>query len=228
MAGCACDGDRLTGARCTVTRHGHTVSIVNTQNTNIWSIRRMEINPEYRHQTVSQSRVNDAVNGEKIPRIGRVCIQPWHQTFRKTNRWTDADWRSVPAGDLDTDMRFSNNRNFCQKLVFAVKSLAVKHRTRGTWQVRDTWHALPLLTLTWELSRFAKQKQAGPRYWLRSPPRVGPPRWWHHPSPTRVKYTIYIPWCIFSSGVMLMSQTRRNACDEGTKSCKNYPVTRKN
>ena len=127
-------GDRLTGARCTVTRHGHIVSIVNTQNTTICSIRRMEINPEYRHQTVSQSRVNDAVNGEKIPRIGRVCIQPWHQTFRKTNRWTDADWRSVPAGDgdLDTDMRFSNNRNFCQKLVFAVRSLAVKHRTRGT------------------------------------------------------------------------------------------------
>ena len=52
--------------------------------------------------------------------------------LKKTNRWTDADWKSVPAGDLDTDMRFSNNRNFCQKLVFAVKSLAAKHRTRGT------------------------------------------------------------------------------------------------
>ena len=138
MAGCGCDGDRLTGARCTVTRHGHTVSIVNTQNTSICSIRRMEINPEYRHQTVSQSRVNDAVNGEKIPRIGRVCIQPWHQTFRKTNRWTDADWKSVPAGDLDTDMRFSNNRNFCQELVFAVRSLAAKHRTRGKIVTRDT------------------------------------------------------------------------------------------
>ena len=134
MTVCGCDGDRVTGARCTVTRHGHTVSIVNTQNTSICFIRRMEINPEYRHQTVSQSRVNDAVNGEKIPRIGRVCIQPWHQKFRKTNRWTDADWRSVPDGDgdLDTDMRFSNNRNFCQKLVFAVKSLAAKYRTRGT------------------------------------------------------------------------------------------------
>ena len=166
----------------------------------------MEINPEYRHQTVSQSRVNDAVNGEKIPRIRRLCIQPWHQKYKKTNRWTDADWKSVPAGDLDTDMRFSNNRNFCQELVFAVKSLAAKHRTRGTWRDRDTWHALPLLTLTWELSRFAKQKQAGPRYWLRSPPRVGPAQVVTSAQPSTSQ--IYIPCCILSSGVMLLSQTQ--------------------
>ena len=169
----------------------------------------MEINPEYRHQTVSQSRVNDAVNGGKIPRIRRfciLCIQPWHQQFKKTNRWTDADWKSVPAGDLDTDMRFSNNRNFCQELVFAVRSSAGKHRTRGTWRDRDTWHALPLLTLTWELSRFAKQKQAGPRHWLRSPPRVGPAQVVTSSQPSTSQ--IYIPCCILSSGVMLLSQTQ--------------------
>ena len=108
-------------------------------------------------------------------------------------------------------------RNLCLQL--RVWQPSIGHVARDKIVTRDTRYLCLLWPGSWadlqNKNRLGRDIGSGHR------PELARPRWWHQPSPARVKYTFP---AASSAQVLCSCPRHRNACDQDTESCKNYPV----